>query len=59
MQIHKDISFAAYNVAHPLVYNLIIEFKVKNNNIINIINDVVVYYKLLFNTIKNEIIKKL
>jgi DNA-directed RNA polymerase subunit L len=59
LQMHKDISFAGYSIPHPLVKELIINFVIKKNNIIDIISDVINYYIKLFNNIKNEIIKKL
>ena len=55
MQNHNDISFAGYNLAHPMATTLNIHFKLKNNTIQNIIKDVNNYYKKLFNKI---IIKK-
>jgi len=57
LQTHPDISFAGYNIPHPLENTLIFDFKIKSNNIVNIIENVISKYKKLFNNLKNQINK--
>jgi len=58
MQQHKDIDFAGYNMPHPLLRKIIIDYKLKKNTISNIINDVVKYYIELFEYL-NKLFKTL
>jgi DNA-directed RNA polymerase subunit L len=53
LQLHENISFAGYNMDHPLVKKVNIHYKLKTkkNNIINIIDDVCNYYITLFTNI--------
>jgi len=57
LQTHPEISFAGYNIPHPLENTLIFDFKVKSNNIVKIIEDVITKYKKLFNNLKDQINK--
>ena len=57
LQQHSDVSFSGYNMPHPLLHKVHINFKLKKNIISNIIEDVVDYYISLFNEIKKQIIE--
>jgi DNA-directed RNA polymerase subunit L len=57
LQQHSDITFAGYNMPHPLSQIVHINFKLKKNLILNVIEDVVNYYILLFDEIKKQITK--
>jgi len=57
LQQHSDISFSGYNMPHPLLNKVHINFKLKKNIIANVIEDVVNYYILLFNEIKKQIME--
>lgn len=55
LQQHSDVNFAGYNMPHPLSQIVHIHFKLKKNVILNVIEDVINYYILLFNEIKKQI----
>lgn len=57
MQLHKDVSFAGYNMPHPLANKFNLHYKLKNdkNKILEIIEDVVNYYIEIFDDIKKGI----
>lgn len=57
MQQHKKISFAGYNMPHPLATKFQLHYKLTDNkdNIKDIIEDVVNYYIELFDDIKKGI----
>lgn len=60
MQKHNKISFAGYNLPHPLAKKVNFHYKLKeNDNIKSVINDVIDYYKNLFGQINEIIIKEL
>lgn len=53
MQQHENISFAGYNVTHPLARKVEIHYRLKKEQNINvIIKDVIKYYTSLYNCIK-------
>ena len=56
LQLHEDISFAGYNLPHPLIKKVHIHYRLKNekSDIKKIIIDVVEYYKKIFNTINKS-----
>jgi len=54
LQQHKNISFAGYNLPHPLIDKIMIKYSIKKDNIKIIIEDVVNYYIELFEKIKKE-----
>jgi DNA-directed RNA polymerase subunit L len=56
MQQHKDISFAGYNLPHPLSNKVHFNFKLKKGTIIKVMKDVVEYYLDLFDNI-NKLVK--
>ena len=57
MQLHKDISFAGYNMPHPLANKFNLHYKIKNDKkkIFDIIEDVVKYYSEIFDDIKKGV----
>lgn len=57
MQLHKDISFAGYNMPHPLANKFNLHYKLKDDKkkIFDIIEDVVNYYIEIFDDIKKGI----
>lgn len=57
MQQHKDISFAGYNMPHPLANKFNLHYKLKDNKkkILDIIEDVANYYIEIFDDIKKGI----
>lgn len=56
MQQHKLISFAGYNLPHPLVKKVKFHYKLKKDDEINsVIKDVVEYYSELFESINKSI----
>ena len=57
MQLHKDISFAGYNMPHPLANKFNLHYKLKDdkNKIVDVIEDVVNYYVEIFDDIKKGI----
>jgi len=57
LQLHKDISSASCNRPQPLMKSIKFDFKLKKNNIINITNDVILYFNELFEKISKEINK--
>jgi DNA-directed RNA polymerase subunit L len=59
MQLHKDISFAGYNMPHPLANKFNLHYKLKDNKkkILDIIEDVANYYIKIFDDIKKGINK--
>jgi DNA-directed RNA polymerase subunit L len=56
---HDDVSYAAYNLPHPLSDTIIFDFKIKNNNIIKILDEIVNNIIKKYDLIKNEIEKKI
>jgi DNA-directed RNA polymerase subunit L len=53
LQQHSQVSFAGYKVIHPLDNKIQINYKLKDkNNIYNIMQDVVDYYIMIYQTIK-------
>jgi DNA-directed RNA polymerase subunit L len=52
---HKDIEYASYNMDHPLIRKVNLKYKIKKNNIKDILNDVIKYYIKIYNIIKNKI----
>ena len=60
LQKHKDVKFAGYNTPHPLEKIILLHYKInEENNIISVIDDVIKYYLVLFDTIKIEIEKNI
>lgn len=57
MQIHPAVSFAGYNMPHPLDNKILIHYKLKSGNLKKIIKDVINYYNNL-NLQVLKIIKK-
>jgi len=55
LQTHDKISFAGYNLPHPLANKVHFHYKLKNGNIINILEDVIEYYFELFKAIEKQI----
>ena len=57
MQLHKKVSFAGYNMPHPLATTVHLHYKLINTkeNVKDIIEDVVNYYLELFDDIKKGI----
>jgi DNA-directed RNA polymerase subunit L len=56
MQQHNKISFAGYNLPHPLAKKIHFHYKLKKNgNIIEVCKDVVEYYSELFDQIKKAV----
>lgn len=56
MQQHKSISFAGYNLPHPLSKKINFHYKLeKNGEIKSVIKDVVDYYSQVFSNIKTSI----
>jgi DNA-directed RNA polymerase subunit L len=51
MQQHSDISFAGYNLPHPLSNKVHFNFKLNKGKIIKVMKDVVDYYLTLFDKI--------
>jgi len=57
MQQHENISFAGYNILHPLAKKVELHYKLKKlDNINNVIKDVVNYYSNIYTTIKSMIL---
>ena len=53
LQNHKKIKFAGYNMPHPLENKVMFHYEmIEKDNIKDILNDVVIHYKKIFNTIK-------
>jgi DNA-directed RNA polymerase II subunit RPB11 len=57
MQLHNKVSFAGYNMPHPLGKKVNFEYKLKSGDVKLIIKDVVNYYSELFSEIKKGIDK--
>jgi DNA-directed RNA polymerase subunit L len=57
MRKNNKIIFAGYNMPHILDDKIEIKFELKSDNITNILNEVIDYYKDLFNNIKNNLNK--
>ena len=57
LHTHKNIIFAECKLLHPLSDTMIFNFKLKNDNIINIITEIINSLNLLFNNIYSEIEK--
>lgn len=55
MQKHDNISFAGYNLPHPLTKIVHFNYKLKKGNIKKILQDVIDYYLELFELIKKQI----
>lgn len=55
LQTHDKISFAGYNLPHPLASKVHFHYKLKSGNIINILEDVIEYYSELFKAIEKQI----
>ena len=54
LQNHKSVNFASYKLLHLLSDTITFEFKIKNNNIINIINESIKKLTVLFTKISSE-----
>lgn len=60
MQQHKNISYAAYNLPHPLSNKINLHFKlVKGNDIKKVLEDVIEYYLELYDTIEKQLLKSI
>lgn len=59
MQQHEDISFAGYNLPHPLAKKVHFHYKLAKGNIKKVVKDVVNYYEELFTQINKLIISNL
>ena len=55
MQKHDHISFAGYNLPHPLTKIVHFNYKLKKGNIKKVLQDVIDYYLELFELIKKQI----
>lgn len=55
MQQHENISFAGYNLPHPLTKKIELHYKLKKGDIKKVIEDVCEYYINIFNQIKKSI----
>jgi DNA-directed RNA polymerase subunit L len=55
LQTHDKISFAGYNLPHPLAKKVHFHYKLKSGNIIKILEDVIEYYLELFKAIEKLI----
>ena len=55
LQTHDKISFAGYNLPHPLANKVHFHYKLKSGNIVKILEDVVEYYLELFKAIEKLI----
>jgi len=55
LQIHDKISFAGYNLPHPLAKKVHFHYKLKSGNIVKILEDVIEYYSELFKQIQKQI----
>jgi len=56
LQTHDKISFAGYNLPHPLSNKVHFHYKLKSGNIIKILEDVIEYYLELFKAIEKQIV---
>lgn len=57
LHTHKNVLSASCNLLHPLSDTMIFNFKLKEGNIISIINEIIDNLNLLFNNIYSEIEK--
>jgi DNA-directed RNA polymerase subunit L len=55
LQTHDKISFAGYNLPHPLAKKVHFHYKLKSGNIVKILEDVIEYYSELFKQIQKQI----
>jgi len=55
LQTHDKVSFAGYNLPHPLAKKVHFHYKLKSGNIVKILEDVVDYYSELFKAIEKQI----
>ena len=55
LQSHDKISFAGYNLPHPLAKKVHFHYKLKSGNIVKILEDVIEYYSELFKQIQKQI----
>ena len=55
LQIHDKISFAGYNLPHPLAKKVHFHYKLKSGNIVKVLEDVIEYYLELFKAIEKQI----
>lgn len=59
MMQHNDIEFAGYNMPHPLDSKIVFHYKLKSGSIRKVCNDIVDYYKKVFNELKSNINKNI
>jgi DNA-directed RNA polymerase subunit L len=55
LQTHEKVSFAGYNLPHPLAKKVHFHYKLKSGNIIKVLEDVLDYYLELFKAIEKQI----
>ena len=51
LQTHDKISFAGYNLPHPLANKVHFHYKLKSGNIVKVLEEVIEYYFELFKSI--------
>lgn len=57
LQNHSAVSFAGYNMPHPLEDTIFIHYNLNNGNLKKVLKDVINYYKTLFENLNKQIMK--
>jgi DNA-directed RNA polymerase subunit L len=55
LQLHPNVSFAGYNINHPLIKTTTIHYKLKKGNIIEILREAITYSIKLFTAINDKL----
>ena len=57
LNLHSSVSFAGYNMPHPLDNKIVFHYKLESGNIKKVLEDIVSYYENLFTNLEKQVSK--